>query len=104
MERLTNMIPSGEDNAIHLFDLSLKLHTTQTNTKKMIREARQQGLPILSSKKGYWLSDDPKDKERFITMMEMQALSRFKSTKYMRSTLKEVQGQIKAQGRRDGSL
>lgn len=104
MERLTNMIPYGENNAIHLHELAARLHSTQSSTKNMIRQARQQGLPILSSKSGYWLSDDPKDKERFIAMMEMQALSRFKSTKYMRSTLKEVQGQIKVQGRRDGSL
>lgn len=104
MERLTNMIPTGEDNAIHLHELAMKLHSAQSSTKNMIRQARQQGLPILSSKKGYWLSDDPKDKERFIAMMEMQALSRFKSTKRMRISLKEVQGQIKAQGRRDGSL
>lgn len=91
-------IPVGIENAIHQQDLAAKLHKTPATTKYIVRQARQQGLQILSGVNGYWLAADEKEKQTFVRLMQKQAFSRLKTASPIKSTLKQIQMRISLKG------
>ena len=87
-------ISVGVENAIHQQDLAARLNTTPAAAKNIVRQARQQGLQILSGVEGYWFAADENEKQAFVRLMQKQAFSRLKTASPIKSTLKRIQGQM----------
>lgn len=92
---LTHDIPYGRQNAVHLPELARRWNISTDTVKKWVKKGRTAGLPIMSDQAGYWLSDDEAEKERFVKSMWRQAISRIKTSKPTRQSLKENKDQIK---------
>jgi biotin operon repressor len=91
---LYQYIPVGIENAIHQQDLAARLNTTPAAAKNIVRQARQQGLQILSGVNGYWFAADENEKQAFVRLMQKQAFSRLKTASPIKNTLKQIQGQM----------
>lgn len=91
---LYQYIPVGIENAIHQQDLASKLNKTPAATKYAIRQARLQGLQILSGNEGYWFAADESEKQAFVKLMRKQAFSRLKTTTPIKNTLTGIKGQL----------
>lgn len=91
---LYQYIPVGIKNAIHQKDLANKLNITPAAAKTMVRQARQQGLQILSGTEGYWFAADENEKQAFVHLMQKQAFSRLKTASPIKSTLNQIKGQM----------
>jgi len=87
-------ISVGVENAIHQQDLAARLNTTPAAAKNIVRQARQQGLQILSGVEGYWFAADENEKQAFVRLMQKQAFSRLKTASPIKSTLKQIQGHM----------
>lgn len=94
IELLKAVIPRGKENAIHLLPLSEKLGVSDHTAKKYVQAARRNGLMICSGQDGYWITDNSDEIRAFETTLHKQAISRLRTTKPMRDTLKEYKGQI----------
>ena len=94
MNELKHIIPTGKENAIHQSELADRLGVTPATAKEMVREARKDGLCILSGVNGYWIAENDSEKRAFISLMHKQAVSRFESAKLIKSTLSDANGQI----------
>ena len=88
------LIPEGKSHAIHLKALSLKAGMTQDRCKKYIREARIKGIFINSSTCGYWLPTTPQERQAIIDKHEKTARSYFFTTKALRESQKQIDGQM----------
>lgn len=86
---IINALKMGEENAIHQKELAEKLNISPQTLKATIKTARKCGLKILSSQKGYYLSNNPREIERFIKSMAEQAKSRFGSISKLRKAIKD---------------
>lgn len=93
MERVINAISIGKANAISMTALAAKLNVSITTVKKLVREARQQGYQIVSGNEGYWITEDDRDKKAFVVEMQKQALSRISSSKHIKESLEDFEGQ-----------
>ena len=94
IEMLMSVIPIGKENAIHQVELAERIGTTPDIAKVMVREARQRGMRILSSNRGYWIPENDEEVKQFVWQMLKQAYTRIKSVGCMRSVLNEVSGQM----------
>lgn len=94
VETLILVIPKGAENAIHLKELSEKLHMNDGTVKRYIKLARQQGYRIVSNSKGYWLSESKEEMIKWRNMMRKQALSRLEAIKPINNSLNDYDGQI----------
>lgn len=94
LERLLCAIPKGKENALHNEELARQLGVSPTKVKRMIQDAREQGMPIVSSKCGYWITEDREELKVFANSMEKQAKMRFLSIKAIKHTLSGTDGQI----------
>lgn len=86
---IRNLIPYGKKNAVHLDVLSQITGMSTRAVKRCIKDARQEGVPILSSDCGYWMGTD-EEKQQFVDLMYKQALSRFVTVKAIRQQLKGI--------------
>lgn len=94
IERVTAAIPAGKENAVHLPELSAELQLCQSAVKKCVKQARQQGVPILSGVSGYWLSESKEETARYVQSMRSQALSRLSVIKAANALLNSADGQL----------
>lgn len=94
INNLMVVIPIGKQNAIHQIDLAEKIGIKPALVKKYVQVARRNGLNVCSGQKGYWLAESDDDLKEFETMLRKQALSRLKTTKPIRDSLKEYKGQM----------
>lgn len=94
IEILKAVIPIGKKNAIHLKELSEALGVKESVAKKYVQEARRKGSIICSGQVGYWIPESDTEIKSFASEQRKQALSRLKTTKPMRDSLKEYKGQI----------
>lgn len=94
IERVVAAIPKGKENAIHQLELSAALQLHPSAVKKCVKQARQQGSPILSSSKGYWLSESKEETAQYVQMMRRQALSRLSVIKTANALLSSTDGQL----------
>lgn len=94
MDKIERVIPIGKENAIHQEELASLLGVSPATVKKMVREARQRGVEILSGTQGYWLAKDDNERREFVSLLSKQAFTRLKTTKPIKSSLQEINGQI----------
>lgn len=94
MNNIENIIPVGKENAIHLEELAKRLNVKTGKAKSLVRKSREEGIQILSDANGYWISENPFEKIKFVAAMRKAALSRLKSATPINDTLKDVDGQI----------
>jgi biotin operon repressor len=73
---IIDYIPEGKENAIHLEELAKLLKIDSRTVKKLIQQARKNGVKIISGQNGYWISDNEHDFKMFARMMRKQAASR----------------------------
>ena len=93
LERILCAIPKGKDKAIHNEELAKQFGMSIHTIKKYIQDARMQGIPIVSDKSGYWITDDREELKAFIDSMEKQGKKRFKTIKALKRTLNNIEGQ-----------
>ena len=86
-------IPYGEENAIHQKDLAERLGMTSSHLKEEIRDARLRGVEICSSAAGYFFPKDEVERKKYVNIQLKQALTRFKTSKAIRRSLREIEGQ-----------
>ena len=93
LERILCAIPKGKDKAIHNEELAAQFGMSIHTIKKYIQDARMQGIPIVSDKSGYWITDNREELKTFIDSMEKQGKKRFKTIKALKRTLNDIEGQ-----------
>ena len=91
--KLLNLLPKGEDNAIHQPALAALMGFSCSKLKVEIKKARRLGNVIVSSKKGYFIPENNQDIKRFVRSMSKQATSRFGSVTKMRNAVNIADGQ-----------
>lgn len=90
-----NILPFGEENAIHLSDLAKRYGMHPSKVKAEIKNARISGIEICSSKAGYFLPKNDFERKRFVRMQEMGARSRYKTSRVVKDALKNSKVQNK---------
>lgn len=62
-EKLAGLIPHGRENAISRDELSQLMGTGDRRTRRLIEQARADGVLICNGQdgRGYWISDDPEE-------------------------------------------
>lgn len=93
-EFLKEFIPVGKENAIHLPELAEQMRKNERSLQVMIRNARLEGLPILSDSSGYWISNDKEEQRAYVAMKTKDATSRMKTVSKLRKALKTPDGQM----------
>ena len=96
IDKLRDHIPIGKDKAIHLNELAERLGVTPSYAKKKIQEARREGKgsDIVSGSAGYWIAESEEERKAFENMLRKQAITRLKTTKPIRDSLKDYKGQM----------
>lgn len=94
IENLISVLPTGKENAIHQKDLAHIIGVTQSRVKETIKEAREQGIEILSGNSGYYKPKNNEERKRYVEMQHKQAISRFVTSKAVKDKLQNVDGQI----------
>lgn len=87
-EFLREYVPVGKENAIHLPELAERTRKNQRSLKILIRNARLEGIPILSDSTGYWISNDKEEQRAYLAMVTKDATSRMKTVSHLRKTLR----------------
>ncbi len=103
---MIDFIPIGAENAVLLKDLSSMVGKSPRQVQADIQLLRDNGLLILSSASGgyYFPSADEKgevETERYIAMMEGQALGRLKRLRAAKKWLRE-RGQMRITTKKEG--
>ena len=88
------IIPFGKENAISQKDLAAKRGITPAKLKAEIRKARLNGIEICSGQTGYYFPKDDEERRAFYNMQRKQALSRFMTSKTVKHSLENVDGQL----------
>lgn len=91
MREIINLIPKGKENAVHLNVLARLADLHPRAVKKIIKDARRNGAPILSGIEGYWIGTK-EEQVQFLRMMKGQALSRLKTISDMQKNAESLGG------------
>ena len=91
---IEDLIPIGKANAIHQKDLAQLLGVTPATAKTMVRNARADGVQILSGSCGYYMAESDNDTKEFFSLMKRHAFSTLKTIKNIKCSLNETSGQI----------
>ena len=85
-------IPYGEENVVTREYLSSVTGLTDRVVRRMIEVARGEGIPIVNGAdgKGYYISENLKDLERYYRIERARALSILKRLSSARKILKEA--------------
>lgn len=94
LERFVNLIPIGKENAIHQVHLAKLLGVSPEGAKQMVRVARQNGYEILSGSCGYYRAQNDEERLQFVKLFSKQAYTRLNTTRLIRHTLSQINGQI----------
>ncbi len=88
--RIYNLLPTGEQNAIHAEELAGVAGVTPRELRKEIERERREGALILSSPNGYFRHEEGNTPElrRFIQTMERRGKSTFSVIKVTREALR----------------
>ena len=86
LAQIVNALPM-DDGAIHQSALADRIGISATALKQAIRQGRQQGLKILSSHKGYYLTEDPAKINRFLKTMKAQGIGRLSTISKIRQAI-----------------
>lgn len=85
------LIPTGKKNAVHLDVLAQIADLHPRAVKKIIKNARRSGAPILSGIEGYWIGTK-EEQAQFLQMMKKQALARLKTIGDMQKNAECLEG------------
>ena len=85
MNSIARFIPGSKDKAKHLGTLVKELGASETKVKGLIKDARREGVPIMSGKSGYWLASSNEEQAAFIERLSEQAYSRLKTARELSS-------------------
>ena len=88
--KLLEIIPRGEQNAIHTKELSRRMLTNDRAIIREIHEERCKGNIICSSKKGYYLPDGINEVHAWYKSARKRALSTLSCLKTARKMLKDA--------------
>lgn len=91
---ITNYIPVGAKNAVHLTDLANLLGCSTSFVKKMVRNARVSGDDICSGVEGYWKPEENAELLKYIRTQEKQARTRFFVSGKVKSRHAGIAGQL----------
>lgn len=94
MNRLEGIIPTGKENAIHQAELAKLLNVSTRTVKALVKEARGNGVEILSGKQGYWIAKNDQERKAYVALSSKQAFTRLKTIKPIKNTLAAYKGQI----------
>lgn len=83
-EKLTVLLPSGEQNAISAAELGQLLGCDARGVRQQVEAARKDGVLICSGIPGYWLPDSPLEVETTCRRMENAARSALETVARMR--------------------
>ena len=92
---ILEFIPVGKENALHQEELANIMGIPCDRVKARVREARKKGAEILSGVCGYYLPKDDEERAAFVSMITKQAFTRLKTAKPIKSSLKEIKGQMR---------
>lgn len=95
---LIAILPQSEAEAIHLNELSEQLGLAPPAAKAAVREARRAGYPIMSNRKGYWLSNSRNEIASFIKRQTKHVKARFLTIRELRKRLNDTEGQLFLEG------
>lgn len=85
----------GEENAVHMFDLAKELGVTDRTLRQMVFDAREEGVQILSSDKGYFLpSDNESESKAYEHRARQRALSSLRIAKSAKGNTDQIKGQL----------
>ena len=85
--------PIGRENARHQKELADILGIESQHVKELAQKGREYGVPVLSDKCGYWISNDTEEIESFIKKQEKYGRTCFKSVKPLKELLNVLKGQ-----------
>ncbi len=91
-ELIFNTLYRGAENAKHLQTICKEWGMSETNVKKIIREARLHGIEICSGVEGYWLAADIVDRNNFLHSLKKQAFERIKTAKGINNATDDIKG------------
>lgn len=69
MDRITLLLqhlPHEKENAVHMATLAVLMGISERRLRKIVSDARQMQIPVLSGNGGYWFSDRPGGTEEVI--------------------------------------
>ena len=93
MQKLNEIIPIGKANAIHQDKLAEMLGVPTQKAKRIVRQARKEGVEICSSTCGQWIAANDEERKEFVKSMYKQSISRFRTAKAIKRNLNRIQGQ-----------
>ena len=85
--------PKGRENALHQKTLADNLGIEAQHVKELAQKGREYGVPVLSDRRGYWISDDSEEILSFIKKQEKYGRTCFKSVKPLKELLNVLTGQ-----------
>lgn len=92
---LADYIPYGRENAISTARLAARLDMSVRQMRRLIHEARVNGMLILSGNPGYWRSDDLEELKAFYKRMRHLGIGTFSAAKVARLKIKELEGKAR---------
>lgn len=87
---LEKSLPKGKENAIHQKELAQFLGVTSATIKIMVKEARQQGVQIISGNGGYWIAKDDLEKKEFVAIMRKKAFTLLESAALINNSIEKT--------------
>lgn len=88
--KIEECISVGRENAVTRMTLSEMTGLPDRTVRRLIAEARDEGVLILNAGDGYYISNDLREIERQYRMDRSRALSVLKRLKTMRRILKDA--------------
>lgn len=89
------LLGRGEENAIPMHALAAQLGIHDRTLRKMVFDARLEGIPILACTGGYFLpGDDVSEIREYEHMARQRALSSLKMAKSAKAHCRQVPGQM----------
>lgn len=86
---VVNVIPKGRENAISRSELSIMCGIGDRDMRREIAQAREQGVMIVNTGDGYYVTDDPNDVARQYRADRRRALSTLRRLRAMRKMLQD---------------
>ena len=92
---ILNYIPKGRENAVSRQELVNRTGLPDRTVRKEIKKLVEQGIPIVSfsDEKGYWLTDNIGEIERFIKEYDARNATGNKTTYQLRLMVAKAKGE-----------
>lgn len=87
-ELVKSHLPTDKDNAVSMRSLAILCGITERDIRHVIHALRNEGEYICAGVRGYWITEDPDELQRYYKTARRRALSTLASLKPMRQRLK----------------